>query len=140
MTINEKLKWAFRGSTLALAAFAAWYAHSAYQYAKRAGDVGHSVSNTSSCILADTRALHAKLDRLTVGSEEPMGAAGDEPHGRIIPTIRNTTKEAEQAVIEARDMLKRFDRMLDDIEAGRTQVKLSGSLWKGEASARLERN
>ena len=140
MTLNEKLRWACRGATLVCMSVITFNQYMAFRIQQNNFAKLVSVSTTTNMILADTRTLHAKLDRLTVGSQEPMGASEDGPHGRIIPTIRNTTKEAEQAVIEARDLLKRFDRMLDDVESGRTQVKLSGSLWKGEASARLERN
>ena len=140
MTLNEKLKWACRLSMLLCAGVITFNQYMAFRIQQNNFAKLVSVSTTTNMILADTRTLHAKLDRLTVGSQEPMGASEDGPHGRIIPTIRNTTKEAEQAVIEARDIMRRVDGIIADVEAGRIGAHVEASIWKGTGTITLQRN
>lgn len=67
--------------------------------------------------------------------EDKMGAGG-----RIIPTVRSLADEAHQATIESRQILRKVDRLITDIESGAVGVELDGSIMRGHAEAKLKRN
>lgn len=66
--------------------------------------------------------------------EPKMGA-----NGRILPQVRDLTREANEAVIESRQILRKVDRLITDVESGAVGLKITGSVLRGEARVEAER-
>jgi hypothetical protein len=95
-------------------------------------------SNTYNAMIdlnVSLRELRSRIDRLgSAASGEPEGGYGAEPkEGRILP-------DAHSAIEEVRDLLRKFDTLLDDVQAGRAGAHVTGSIWGGTADITLRRN
>jgi len=126
--------WAIAFGLLALAGFmggsAIWFKIGCDVYEKEIVNNARQIIDQQATIDKQERIIAAWVEANppTDGELEP-GAMG----ARIIP-------ETKETIARVQELLEKFDRLLEDVKAGRVGVEIDGSLWKGHAEGKLKRN
>lgn len=87
-----------------------------------------TIADQQATIDQQARIIQAWVDEHPPTDGELMGAGG-----RIIP-------QTKDAIARVQELLEKFDRLLEDVKAGRVGVEIDGSIMRGHAEAKLRRN